>query len=40
VGRPFDSPWSNYVETNYRVELLQMMIAHELASLVKLLTYI
>ena len=33
MGRPFDSGGFSYVETNYCTELLQMMIAHELASL-------
>ncbi len=33
MGRPFDIARSNYVVTNYRTELLQMIIALELANL-------
>jgi len=33
VGRPFDIARSNYVVTNYHTELVQMIIALELADL-------
>ena len=33
VGRPFDIVRSNYVVTNYHTELVQMIIALELADL-------
>ena len=33
MGRSFDSARSNYVVTNYHIELLQMIIALELANL-------
>ena len=33
MGRPFDFARSNYVVTNYHNELLQMIIAPELANL-------
>jgi len=33
MGRPFDSPRSNYAVTNYHTELLQMIIALELDNL-------
>ena len=33
MGRPFDIARSNYVVTNYHTELVQMIIALELADL-------
>jgi len=33
LGIPFDAARSNYVVTNYYIELLQMIIALELANL-------
>ncbi len=37
MGTPFDSVRSNYVATNYHNELLQMIIALELANLMNVL---
>ena len=33
MGRPFDIVRSNYVVTDYRTDVVQMIIAHELGDL-------